>query len=502
VTDASERAADRLSRLIDISQALMSTRSVDDVVSLILASGIDLFDAEGCSMALVDRGAGELRFVAMEGEAKTAPFRIPLRQGIAGHVVETGKPLIVGDVGADPRFDRDTDRRTGFQTRSIACVPIGQQGRVIGVVQVLNSQRAGGLDTADVDLLSALAGLAGAALNRARDEDRLRNASDLLREERDVRHQLVPTKNDGMKQVLRTARTAAKSNATVLLLGDSGTGKELLARTVHNHSTRRDRPFIAINCVALTPTLLESELFGHEKGAFTGATAAKKGKFELADGGTLFLDEIGDLSADLQTKLLRVLQEREFERVGGAETLRVDVRIIAATNKDLRAAIEAREFREDLFYRLNVVTISIPPLRQRREDVPSLCRHFLMRAREATKRPTVKLSEAALERLVAYHWPGNVRELANVMERLVVLCEGETITVDDLPAEIHEPTTAPQRAAASLPSEGLTDRVRTFKREAILEALTLCDGNQTRAADLLGLKQSNLSRLMKTLGLR
>jgi Nif-specific regulatory protein len=491
-----------LGRLIDISQALMSTRSVDDVVSLILESGIDLFDAEGCSMALVDRGAGQLSFVAMEGEAKTAPFRIPLGQGIAGHVVDTGKPLVVDDVNSDPRFDRDTDRRTGFQTRSLACVPIEQQGRVIGVVQVLNWRRAGGLPQADVELLSALAALAGASLNRARDEDRLRNASSLLREERDVRHQLVPTKNDGMKQVLRTARTAAKSTATVLLLGDSGTGKELLARTVHNHSARSERPFIAINCVALTPTLLESELFGHEKGAFTGATAAKKGKFELADGGTLFLDEIGDLSADLQTKLLRVLQEREFERVGGNETLRVDVRIIAATNKDLRAAIEAREFREDLFYRLNVVTLSIPPLRQRREDVPALCRHFLMRAREATKRSSMKLSDAALAQLTAYHWPGNVRELANAMERLVVLCEGEIITVDDLPAEMGVASTTAPSTSSSAPTECLADRVRAFKRGTVLEALSLSDGNQTRAAELLGVKQSNLSRMMKTLGLR
>ncbi|MBW2456873.1 MAG: sigma 54-interacting transcriptional regulator, partial [Deltaproteobacteria bacterium] len=438
--DTEGSTGDRLGRMIEISRALMSTRGVDEVVSLILESGLELFDAEGCSLALEDRAAGELRFVAMEGAAKTAPFRIPSGQGIAGHVLKTGQPLVVDDVANDPRFHRAVDSRTGFRTRAIACVPIQQQGRNIGVVQLLNWRHPGGLPSGDLDLLSALAGLAGATLNRAHDEDRLRNARELLRQERDERHQLVPSRNPRMKEVLRVAKTAARSNATVLLLGESGTGKELFARTVHGHSARRDRPFIAINCVALTPTLLESELFGHEKGAFTGATATKKGKFELADGGTLLLDEIGDLSGDLQTKLLRVLQEQELERVGGTETLRVDVRVVAATNKDLRAAIETGGFREDLYYRLNVITISIPPLRQRREDISGLCTHFLMRACEATKRPALKLSDEVLRRLTTYPWPGNVRELANAMERLVVLNEVDTFTSDDLSSEMREPT--------------------------------------------------------------
>ena len=499
---SAQGAVDRLGRLIDISQALMSTRELDEVVSLILESGIELFDAEGCSLALVDRAAGDLRFVAMEGEAKTAPFHIPLGHGIAGHVVKTGEPVIVPDVEQDPRFHRATDLRTGFRTRAIACVPIEQQGRVIGVVEVLNCRQPGGLPQADLGLLSALAGLAGAALNRTRDEDRLRNARELLREERDERHQLVASRNPGMKEVLRVARTAARSNATVLLLGESGTGKELLARTIHQHSARRDGPFIAVNCVALAPTLLESELFGHEKGAFTGATATRKGKFELAEGGTLFLDEIGELSAEFQTKLLRVLQERELERVGGSETLRVDVRVIAATNKDLRAAIARHEFREDLFYRLNVVSIAIPPLRQRREDIPALCTHFLMRACQATKRAALALAPEALDKLVAYDWPGNVRELGNAMERLVVLSEREHVALDDLPAEIRGPAGERTPLAPGAARKPLAERVLDFKREAVLDALHTTGGNQSRAAGLLGLEQSNLCRMMKSLGLR
>ena len=496
----SDRQRERLRRLIDISRALMSTRSVDLVVSLILEAGIELFEAEGCSLALVDRSTGELDFVAMEGEAKSAPFRIPLGRGIAGHVVRTGEPAVVADVNQDPRFLREVDRQTGFRTRSIACVPIQQQGKVIGVVQVLNNRIPGGFGAPDLDLLSALAGLAGAATNRARDEDRLRNVSELLREERDTRHQLVPTKSDTMKEVLRVIRTAARSHATVLLLGESGTGKELMARTVHRHSPRSEGPFVAINCVALSPTLLESELFGHERGAFTGATASRQGKFELANGGTLFLDEIGDLSGELQTKLLRVLQERELERVGGNETIRVDVRIIAATNKDLRAAIEDGSFREDLYYRLNVVTVTIPPLRERREDIGGLCRHFLMRACEAAKRPAMTLSDDVLKQLQSYDWPGNVRQLANTMERLAVLSEGATIEPLDLPLDMA--SARPRPVAAARSHDPLADRVRSFKREAVREALEASDGNQSRAAELLGIKQPNLCRMMKTLGLR
>jgi DNA-binding NtrC family response regulator len=323
-----------------------------------------------------------------------------------------------------------------------------------------------------------------------------------VRAARAERHQLVASRDPGMKEATRVAKTAAKSNATVLLLGESGTGKELLARTIHQHSARRDGPFIAVNCVALAPTLLESELFGHEKGAFTGAATARKGKFELAEGGTLFLDEIGELSADFQTKLLRVLQEREFERVGGNETVMVDVRLIAATNKDLRAAIGRHEFREDLFYRLNVVSISIPPLRQRRDDIPALCTHFLMRACQATKHAPVTLDAAAIDLLQAYDWPGNVRELANAMERLVVLSERDRVEKDDLPVEIRGPGREPAAHGGGAARSPLAERVLDFKRDAVREALQATGGNQSRAAALLGLEQSNLCRMMKSLGLR
>jgi Nif-specific regulatory protein len=505
----------RLQRLIAISESLMTARDRGEVVSLVLESGAEVFDAEGCSLALVDHAAKELNFVAMAGAASTAPFRIPLGRGIAGAVVASGEAVVVRDTSCDPRFLSTVDARTGFETRNLTCVPIRRRDEVVGVMQVLNARQEFGDD--DVGLLSAFANLAGAALNRAADTARRDVHEEVRQAAADERYHLVASKSETMRQVLRTIRTAARSAATVLLLGESGTGKEILARTLHRQSPRRERPFVAVNCTALTPTLLESELFGHEKGAFTGATASKKGKFELADGGTLFLDEIGDMAPEQQTKLLRVLQEREVERVGGSETLRVDVRVVAATNRDLAAAMRDGSFREDLYYRLAVVTVAIPPLRARREDVPDLCTHFLMRACRAIKRPSMRLSADAEGVLRAYRWPGNVRELANVIERAVVLSESRMVTLSDLPADIAraapmmDSPNAGDALSSSPASDGaddrvgrkpLTDLVRDFKRDVIQEALRLADGNQTRAADLLDVHQSNLSRMMRVLGLR
>ncbi len=479
----------------------MSARDVDDVVSLILKSGAELLDAAGCSLAIIDRDAAQLNFLAMEGAAKTRPFRIPLAQGLAGHVARTGEVALVNDTREDARFSTTVDEDTGFTTRSLLCVPMRRHDQIIGVVTALNRRGPGGFDDDDVKMLSALAGLASAALDRARDDERLRSAATLLREQAADRYHAVPSRNPRMKEVFRIARTAARSPSTVLLLGESGTGKEVLARTVHRHSARRDQTFVAVNCVALTPTLLESELFGHEKGAFTGATAAKKGKFELADGGTLFLDEIGDLAPELQTKLLRAIQEREVERVGGERAIRVDVRIIAATNKDLQSAMRSGQFREDLYYRLNVITLTLPPLRERPEDVADLCTHFLMRACQAVKRSPMQLSREATALLTGYGWPGNVRELANVMERVAVLTEGHLVTPADLPPELT--SDAPQRPMAAASTLGaLSDSVRAFKRNTIRDALVATQNNQTQAAELLGIQQSNLSRMMKALGLR
>jgi DNA-binding NtrC family response regulator len=322
------------------------------------------------------------------------------------------------------------------------------------------------------------------------------------------RHTLVRGGSKAMKEALGLAGRAAASNATVLLLGESGSGKEVMARHIHQQSPRAEGPFIALNCATLTGDLLESELFGHEKGAFTGAHKAKPGSIELAEGGTLFLDEVGELGVGAQAKLLRVLQERQFQRVGGTRTLDADIRIVAATNRELRKAAADGAFREDLYYRLNVVSIRLPPLRDRREDLQSLVEHALTRYTAELCRAPLTVSEEAWHLLRTYPWPGNVRELNNVIERAAVLAPDDRIEVDDLPEELRElepprePDTSAARAIPSEPSgiRSYRDAVLEAKRTIIRRALEETGGHQTKAADLLGVRQPYLARLIKNLG--
>ncbi len=526
-TDAELR--ERLRGLMALSQALAAATEPEEVIGRILDAGTRLFRSEGCSIAVVDEPARELHFFAMEGRAKAPPFRIPLGQGIAGHVASTGETVLVNDTARDPRFFQGVDQKTGFRTRSILCAPVRWRGATLGTIQAVNARRIEGFTDEDSEVLVALSSLVGAAISRTRAESAARAAGHVLAAESEARHRMITGRTPAMVEALRILKTAAASPSTVLLLGESGTGKEVCARQVHHWSPRHRAPFVAINCVALTPTLLESELFGHEKGAFTGATARKKGKFELADGGTLFLDEIGELPADLQSKLLRVLQERELERVGGNETLRVDVRVIAATNRDLRAEVNAGRFREDLYYRLNVVQVSLPPLRARPDDVAALAEHFLARACSEMKRAPLRLSPEALDAMRRHPWPGNVRELANLIERCAVLAPGPEISVADLALDAFAPS-APGKSSAFGPpgAHGLPgtqrrpggagtnadaeagvsselplgEAVEAFKRRRVQAAMDACGGNQARAAVMLGMAPPNLNRLLKSLGLR
>ncbi len=496
----------RLAGLIEINQLLMGTVEAEDLLRAILSSAIRLFSAQGCSLGLVDEVAGQLAFTTMEGEARVEEFRIDLGQGIAGLVARTGQPLVSNDVSTDPRWFGGVDQKTGFHTTSILCVPLKRRGRIIGVIEALNTTKAEGFSQADMELLLAFGSLAATALSRARAFTTVRNAKVAFQEVIQDRYHLIAGPSSSMEEVLRLARTTAATPSTVLLLGESGTGKEVLARAIHQWSPRADHPFIAVNCTALSPELLENELFGHERGAFTGATGQKKGKFELADGGTIFLDEIGDLAPDLQVKLLRVLQEREFQRLGGTREIRVDVRILAATNRDLQQAMQTGGFRQDLYYRLNVVSMTLPALRDRRVDIPGLVQHFLERSCREMKRPQLGLDPAVLPVLQAYPWPGNVRELQNALERAVVLAAGPDVSIADLPAEIRSASRRPSNGAPppgtpddSLP---LSVAVEEFKRLRVRHVLEQTDWNQTEAARRLGLPQSNLSRLMKRLGLR
>jgi transcriptional regulator with PAS, ATPase and Fis domain len=332
-------------------------------------------------------------------------------------------------------------------------------------------------------------------VEKAMERQRLRREKEVLSEEVDKRHRLIAGSSTALNQAISVGKKAATSNSTILLLGESGTGKELFARAIHAWSERKDRPFIAINCAGLSKELLESELFGHEKGAFTGATQIKKGKIELANGGTVFLDEVGDISEELQTKLLRFLQEREFERVGGTKLFRVNVRIIAATNRNLETAVKEGGFREDLYYRLNVVPIVLPPLRSRKEDVPALAEFFMQRFSAESNKPFVEISPEAMDALVAYNWPGNVRELANAIERAVVLGQPPTIQIEDLsPGIIAAEPEGDSRAAQVSYHESMDEH----RREIIVHALAQTQGNRAAAARLLGLQRSYLMRLMKS----
>ena len=331
-------------------------------------------------------------------------------------------------------------------------------------------------------------------VQRALERERLKRGVEVLSDQVGERYRLIQGKSAKMAEAIDLAKKSATSRSTVLLLGESGTGKEIFARSIHEWSERGAEPFIAINCVGLSKELLESELFGHEKGAFTGAHQLKKGRIELSHGGTVFLDEIGDISAEIQTKLLRFLQEREFERVGGIKPVRVDVKVIAATNRDLAGAVKEGRFRTDLYYRLNVIPISLPPLRERREDIGALANFFMQRFSSETKKKFDEIRPEAMERLLAYDWPGNVRELANVIERAVVLGRGPKINLDEIPTTMVS-------TDSTAPSLGLlySENVEAYRRQLIVKALSDAKGNRAAAAKALGLQRTYLSRLIKTL---
>jgi DNA-binding NtrC family response regulator len=331
-------------------------------------------------------------------------------------------------------------------------------------------------------------------VRKAIERQTLKREVEVLSEENRGRYRLIVGESQKMKLAVERARKAAAASSTVLLLGESGTGKELFARFIHNQSERADRAFIAINTIGLSKELLESELFGHEQGAFTGANKLKKGKIELANGGTIFFDEIGDISGEIQAKLLRFLQEREFERVGGVTSILVDVRVIAATNRDLAAAVNDGLFREDLYHRLNVVAITPPPLRERKEDIPTLAEHFLRKFAISARRNVGKISDAAWARMMDYEWPGNVRELANAIEHAVVLGSGSVIEATDLPSRF-----AGDVSLSALDNLSYRDGVNAARKELVVKALRKTEGNRAAAARRLGLETKYFLRLMKSL---
>ena len=380
----------------------------------------------------------------------------------------------------------------------LLAVPLTAFENTLGLIYLDSSEATASFEEDHLSLLTGIASIAAPALDNLRHVKQLESENQQPETGINIEHSMVG-QSPVMRRVHEFIAKSAPTDSTVLICGESGTGKELVARAIHRNSPRAHKPFLAINCAALTETLLESELFGHEKGAFTGAVAQKKGKLEEADGGSVFLDEIGELAPTLQAKLLRVLQEREFDRVGGTLPVKTDIRLIAATNRDLAEMVQRQAFRQDLYYRLNVISLTMPPLRERREDIPPLAGYFVQKHAKRVKRLITGISEPALAFLRSYDWPGNVRELENAIERAIVLGSSEKILPENLPECV---TDANAGASASPPGAGFQDLLRESKKRLILKALEQAGGKYTEAAKVLGMHPNNLHRLMRTLNLK
>ncbi|PTL79472.1 sigma 54-interacting transcriptional regulator [Vitiosangium sp. GDMCC 1.1324] len=478
-----------LASLLEVSQALAGAQDLRAALHRVLERLERYHGVVRGAVTLLDSNSGDLYIEASIGlNAEGRKARYKIGEGITGRVVQSGKPIVVPEISREPLFLHRAylGRRSGSQELSFICVPI-----------LLHRKPVGSLG---VDLLyfkdrdyaeeSRLFGVVGSMIGQALSAHRLLEdeRKKLLEENTTLRQELrerydfsnIIGTSGPMRQVYEQIHQVARTSTTVLIRGESGTGKELIANAIHYNSTRAKKPFVKVNCAALPETLIESELFGYEKGAFTGAQARKRGRFELAEGGTLFLDEIGEINPATQVKLLRVLQEREFERVGGTETLKANVRLIAATNKDLETAISEKAFREDLYYRLNVFTLFIPPLRERKSDLLLLADHFVAKYSREHGKNIKRISTPAIDMLVSYHWPGNVRELENIIERSVLVCDGNAIHGHHLP-----PTLQTAEASETVTNHSLVDAVQRFEKDMIVDALKTTRGNRAKAARLL-----------------
>jgi len=481
-----------IDRLREISTWVSSVLDLDQLLELIIDTATRLMQAKASSLLLVDSRTKKLFFKVAIGERKeeVRKFEINLGQGIAGIVAATGEPLLIPDVTKDARWDKEISETIGFQTRSIACVPMKINGETIGVVEIIDKEDGRPIQEEDMKILAPFAELASMAIHNARKINQVKKENMDLKEELERKYQIIG-ESPMLRKVISDALKVANSKTSTLILGESGTGKELLARLIHQAGARKDKPMIVLNCAALPETLLEAELFGYEKGAFTGALARKIGKFELADGGTLFLDEIGEMTPGMQAKLLGVLQEGIFYRVGGNSPISVDVRIISATNRDVEQDIADGKFREDLYYRLNVVQIHMPALRERKADIPLLIAHFLSLYKAERACPHLRTSASAMERMMEYDWPGNVRELRNAIERAVVMGNGEEILPEDLPIQSVKKSFPGLEIGLSL--KEAEDR---FKKEFISMNLHHTGGNRSKAAKIMGIQRTYLSRLI------
>lgn len=489
-----------LSAFLEVSKVLNSSFELEKNLSRTMRVLGDFLEMERGSVFLLDQNSKELRIVAAHGLTKEQIERgkYKIGEGVVGRVLEKGSPMVIPNVGNEPMFLNRTGSRIGKDGISFLCVPIKFKGESIGVLSVDRIFKDRNVNVyEDIRVLEILASIIGQYIilwKHYRDSEREREN---LKLELKGKYSLpnIIGNSDKMQEIFASVHRVADSKATVILYGESGTGKELIAKAIHYMSPRANCPFIKFNCASIPEGLLESELFGHEKGAFTGAISVRKGKFELAHTGTILLDEIGDLPLNLQPKILRVLQEREFERVGGEKTIKVDVRLIAATSRNLEELVSKNKFREDLFYRLNVVPIFMPSLKERKEDISLLVEFFLNRYNRENNK-NISISPQALRILIEYDWPGNVRELENTIERLVVMSDGNIIKPSYLPINLKLPS-----REKILPRESLKAGIEDIEKNSILEALEKCGWVQAKAARMIGLTPRQIGYKIKKYGL-
>jgi transcriptional regulator with GAF, ATPase, and Fis domain len=507
--------------LYDLAREFAAQLEVDQLLPLITSKCLEVLDAEGVAVLLLDREKGELYFpyasqVDPEVAAKLARLRFAADRGIVGSVLKSGHAERVDDTASDPRFFTGVDRSTGVTTRSILAAPLIARDQTMGVIEAIN-HRDGPFRDEDLRLLESLAEVIAIALSNADRFAQIQTSEQVLRRQvgalrsdlikLDLEREIIGT-SAAMAQVLRLIASAAASSIPVLIEGETGTGKELVARAIHRASDRASGPFIAVNCAAFTETLLESELFGHRRGAFTGAASDEPGVFRAANNGVILLDEVGEMPLPMQTKLLRVLQEREITPVGESRPQKVDVRVLSATNRDLSAAVTTKTFREDLYYRLAVFPIRLPPLRDRREDIPLLASRFLARSSQGSGKRIDEIDADALDALVHFNWPGNVRQLQNEIERAVALAaNGQSIGKAQLWAALGASAEKPSLpdSAGALPSmddlatqsQPLAKARADFEARYIASVLARTGGKVTQAARLLGISRVALHKRIK-----
>lgn len=487
---------ERLQRILEMSREWNQTFEMDALLKKIAEAATRLLDADRASIFMWDRSNHQLIGRPALGIA-SGELRVPDNSGIVGQVLASGEPRRVDLSAGQDQINRRIDHKLGYHTRTLLCVPMRTiKGDLLGVFEAIN-KHSGNFTEQDTETLAHLAGHAVVALENVKDRQGLLQSRRQVSEQAAKKVHLIGS-SLVMEALRSTIRRVADTELAVLVLGENGTGKEVVSQSIHYLSPRRDHPFIAVNCAALSESLLESELFGHEKGAFTDAHAARAGKFELASGGTLFLDEIGDMSLSGQAKLLRVLEEKIVVRVGGSTSIPTDTRVLAATNQDLAEMVQQRRFRQDLFYRLNVVSLTIPPLRQRVEDIVPLAEHFLLEYCAVARRPVIEIGASARKKLESHNWPGNVRELKNLMERLAYLLPDNRIEAEDLSFQVAPRGKEQVNIEIDLPLAEATDRYQSLYIQAAIEK---SNGNMSDAAELLGLHRSNLYRKMRQLGM-